>query len=214
MTELLAGAFMAGAGTPHCVGMCGGFASVCSRDWRGALAWHAGRLTTYAMLGAAAAAAGRLLPGPGWLPIAISAVLMIWFGAVLAGVAPYLPPVPGMARMGARLLSRSDIPSRYVFGVTTGLLPCGLVYAALGFAIAARSPLMGALTMVAFGLATVPGLAFLTGVVQEIARRGKWHRRTVAVVILLVGLWSLGQRTVRLYAHDDVPHGAAMHQSQ
>lgn len=209
MTELLAGAFLAGAGSPHCVGMCGGFASVCSRTWRGALAWHAGRLSTYAVLGALAASAGRLLPGPPWIPLAIAIALMVWFAAVLAGLVPYLPPLPGIARWGGRLISRGDVTSRYFFGITTGLLPCGLVYAALGFAVAAGTAAMGALTMIAFGLATVPALAFLSGLVHGIAARGKWHRRTLAVVILLVGLWSLGTRAVKLYQQDGAP---AMHQ--
>lgn len=210
MTELLASAFMAGAGSPHCVGMCGGFASVCASSWRGAIAWHAGRLSTYALLGALAGSAGRLLPGPPWIPLVIAVVLMVWFAAVLAGDAPYAPPLPGLAAVSRKLISRGDVPSRYLFGIATGLLPCGLVYAALSFAVAAGSALMGALTMVAFGLATVPGLAFLAGVVRGIAARGKWHRRVVAVVILIVGLWSLGARTMRMHAQD---RAAAVQQS-
>lgn len=68
---------------------------------------------------------------------------------------------------------------------------------------------MGALTMIAFRLATVPALAFLSGLVHGTAGRGKWHRRTLAVVILLVGLWSLGTRAVRPDEQDGAP---ALHQ--
>lgn len=195
MTELLAGAFMAGLGSPHCAGMCGGFASACATSWRSTVAWHAGRLTTYATLGALAGAFGRLLPGPPWIPFAISAALLIWFALVLAGAAPYTRPIPGLAGIAGRLLKRRDASSRYLFGITTGLLPCGLVYAALGFAVTAGSPAAGAATMLAFGLATVPVLAFLSTAVNRIAARGIWHRRALAVVILLVGLWSLAVRT-------------------
>lgn len=201
MTELLAGAFMAGLGSPHCIGMCGGFASACSRSWRGSLAWHAGRLTTYAVLGAAAATLGHWLPGPPWIPLAISAVLLIWFAASLAGAVPHIGAVPGVAAVAQTLIGRGDLPSRYLFGITTGLLPCGLVYAALGFAVAAGSAAMGALTMLAFGLATVPALAFLSGVVQRVAMRGIWHRRVLAVVIIAVGLWSLGARSAKMHTH-------------
>jgi sulfite exporter TauE/SafE len=185
---------MAGLGSPHCAGMCGGFASVCASTWRSAAAWHAGRLTTYATLGALAGAFGRMLPGPPWIPFALSAVLLCWFALVLAGAAPYLRPVPGLQQIGARLLGRTDTPSRYLFGITTGMLPCGLVYAALGFAIAAESAWVGALTMLAFGLATVPVLAVLGGAVSRIAARGIWHRRVLALVILVTALWSLQAR--------------------
>lgn len=204
MTELLAGAFLAGAGSPHCVGMCGGFASVCSRTWRGALAWHAGRLSTYAVLGALAASAGRLLPGPPWIPLAFAVALMVWFAAVLAGLVPYLPPLPGIGRTSTRLIGRNDVPSRFLFGITTGLLPCGLVYAALGFAVAAGSAAAGALTMLAFGLATVPPLALLSGLVNRLAARGKWYRRVLAAAVLAIGLWSLAARVTARHHSDSV----------
>ncbi|HEY0306176.1 MAG TPA: sulfite exporter TauE/SafE family protein [Longimicrobiales bacterium] len=198
MTELLAAAFMAGLGSPHCASMCGGFASACSTSWRSSLGWHAGRLTTYATLGAAAGSLGHLLPGPAWIPFAISALLLVWFALVLAGAAPYVRPIPGLARISSRFLTRTDVASRYFFGITTGLLPCGLVDAALGFAVAAGSAAVGALAMLAFGLATVPVLAFLGGLANRIAMRGIWHRRALAVVILLVGLWSLASRTAAM----------------
>jgi uncharacterized protein len=125
----------------------------------------------------------------------VSVVLLIWFALVLAGLAPYTKPIPGLAVISTRLLRRRDLASRFLFGITTGLLPCGLVYAALGFAVTASSPAAGALTMIAFGLATVPVLTVLSTAVNRVAARGIWHRRALAVVILLVGLWSLAVRT-------------------
>lgn len=217
MTGLIVGAFMAGLlGSPHCVGMCGGFASVCARTLRGSVAWHAGRLTTYALLGALSGFAGRLMPGPPWVALVLSALLLVWFAGVLAGVVPQ-GSVAGsrIARAGASLIQRTDVPSRYGFGLVTGLLPCGLVYAALGFAIATGSIVGGSLAMLAFGLATIPVLAFLSGVVQRFVRRGLWQRRAVAVAVLLVGLWTLGTRAARTgnpsVHRGALPHAAPLH---
>src|SRR5690606_7731256 len=53
MWPLVLGAGLAGlVGSPHCVGMCGGFATACATPTRHAVAWHAGRLVTYGVLGA------------------------------------------------------------------------------------------------------------------------------------------------------------------
>ena len=82
LLETVAAAFLAGlVGSPHCVGMCGGFAAAVGRSSSrraggrparllpvlnaraGVLLWHLGRLTTYATLGALAAGAGERCPG-------------------------------------------------------------------------------------------------------------------------------------------------------
>ena len=74
MSAALFGALLAGlAGSPHCVLMCGPFAAACSRAGGGAgvLAWHLGRITSYAGLGALAGWLGAALPGPSWLGVAL-----------------------------------------------------------------------------------------------------------------------------------------------
>jgi uncharacterized protein len=188
--------------TPHCVGMCGGFAAACARPRRGMSAWHAGRLLTYALLGAAAGAFGGVLPGPAWLPAAVAAALLVWFAASLAGLLPQrlggltqgAPRLTPLTRTAQRLARTPAVPHRLLFGTVTGLLPCGMVYAALSLAVAAAHPLAGALAMLAFGAATVPGLTVLSLGVQRIALRGLWHRRALAALVLVVGLWSVTLR--------------------
>jgi uncharacterized protein len=211
MPLILAAALAGLMATPHCAGMCGGFASACAgpgagRAGAGVWCWHAGRLTTYAALGAVAGLAGSALPGPAWLPAALSAVLLVWFAAALAGiVAQPSTRVPGLARAGAFLAGRPGIGARYVFGLATGLLPCGMVYAALGLAVAAANPVHSATAMIAFGAATAPGLTVLSAGVRRVAVRGPWSRRGIAAAILLVGLWSVAQRGLAPGRHT---HGA------
>ena len=197
MSELLISAFLAGlVGSPHCIGMCGGFASACASSPRSTIAWNSGRLTTYAVLGAIVGTMGHVMPGPSWIPAALSLVLLVWFAGSLAGVLPKLSfRVPGLTRIGGRLFKRTDFIGRYAFGMATGLLPCGFLYFGLTFAIAAASPWVGALSMVAFGLGTIPALAFLSGAVHRFATQGLWARRTLALLVLSAGLWAIAVRT-------------------
>jgi sulfite exporter TauE/SafE len=193
---LIGGALVAGlVGSPHCLAMCGGFSTACGDHPVRHAAWHAGRLSTYAVLGALAGAFGSSVPGPGWLVQIISGVLLVFFALALAGVLPEpRMPIPGLAKVGAALAGRVDLPSRYAFGLVNGLLPCGLVYAALAVPIAAADPLVGAGAMVAFGLGTIPALAAFTFGLRRAVQSRMWTRRALALAVLAAGLWSLGHR--------------------
>lgn len=202
MSVILAAAVAGLLATPHCAAMCGGFASACARPRAGLWAWHSGRLVTYAVLGALAGGFGAVLPGPWWLPAVVSAALLIWFAAALAGLAPQpAARIPGLAQAGAALARRPGVLSRVLFGVATGLLPCGMVYAALSLGISAGEPLLGAGALVAFGAATVPGLTVLALGLQRFVQRGIWARRAFAALVLVAGLWSVGMRGMRAAAH-------------
>ncbi len=196
MIALLVGAFVAGLiGSPHCLAMCGGFAAACSRTPAGAAAWHLGRLTTYAALGALAALFGHALPGPAWATAAVSTALLVWFTGALAGLLPEPRfAMPGLGSTMTRLLPTDAPASRYLFGLANGLLPCGLVYAALALAVALGSAPLGAAAMVLFGLGTVPALAVLAAGFTRLLRRGLWPRRLLATGLLMVGLWSIAAR--------------------
>jgi len=203
MSVLLAALLAGLVGSPHCVGMCGGFAAACARPrgspgLPGAPFWHVGRLATYAGLGALAGSLGAVVPGPRWAPAALSVVLLLWFCASLAGLVPAGPArIPLLARAGAVLVRRDGAGWRFLFGVATGLLPCGMVYAALAMAVAAGSAGAGAATMVAFGAGTVPALALLTVAVRRLVLRGVWMRRLLALLVLAAGLGSVGMRLLR-----------------
>lgn len=210
MTVWIGGAVVAAlAGSPHCVGMCGALA--CAAGGRPAhlAGYHAGRIGTYAALGALAGGAGSAIPGPGWLGTAVAAALLVVFAASLAGLVPE-PSVrlPGLARAGQRLAGRFDLPSRVLFGAVNGLLPCGLVYATLSLAVATASAASGALVMAVFGLATVPALTAATLGLRGLLARSLGARRALAVVVLATGLGTLGLRAGLFSSADaasDVP---------
>ena len=195
MNIIVAAALAGMLATPHCAAMCGGFATLCARPRSGLAGWHVGRLVTYAALGAIAGGVGGLIPGPAWLPAALATALLVWFAAALAGLVPQPAiRVPGLSRAAQIVARRDAVAARVMFGSLTGLLPCGMVYAALGMAVAAGGALTGAGVMIAFGAATIPGLTILSVGLQRIARRSLWTRRAVALLILILGLWSVSMR--------------------
>lgn len=189
--------FMAGlAGSvTHCLGMCGPFVlgqsanrtereSGCSGGLRrlagmALLPYHAGRATTYIALGAGAGAMASTLRDQSWFQC-FSAILLGLAGLLFLGSALYRwgVRIPTLALIPPSLLERWSRPlfksptgwGGYRLGLVLGLLPCGLVYAAL-MACAARGDLVMAATgMGAFALGTFPALAAL-GILGDTAFR-------------------------------------------
>jgi len=206
----VAAAALAGlVGSPHCVGMCGAFALTCGERTGALLPWHIGRLTTYATLGALAGGLGAVIPGPGWIGTAVSTVLICWFAAALAGLVPQPTVlVPGLTKLAVRSLRQPGTGSRFLFGLANGLLPCGLVYAALSIPVASGSPLIGATAMLAFGAGTVPALSVLALGIRRLTLESIRARRVLAAGVLIAGLWSVGIRHGLLPGGTHAPHQA------
>jgi len=158
--------------------MCGPFAAACARPAAGLAAWHAGRLLSYAALGAAAGAAGAILPGPAWVPALLAVVFLVVFAAVLAGLREGRGPA-----------------SRLGFGLVNGLIPCGLVYSALSIPVALAHPLPGAAAMLAFGAGTLPAVSIAAAGLRRFTPASLAARRVLAAFVLAAGLWSIGMRT-------------------
>ncbi len=118
----------------------------------------------------------------------------MWFAASLAGLVdgPHAPALP----LG-RVLSRlpAGPAGRYALGLATGLLPCGLVYAALSIPVAVGGAFGGALAMVAFGMGTVPVLGGAAAIVRRFAIRVPAARLGMAAVVLVTGLGAIAARS-------------------
>jgi sulfite exporter TauE/SafE len=207
---LVLGLLRAGlAGGPlHCWPMCGPFvlgqaadrmasipaARLCalSRLRSGLLLpYHAGRLLTYAGLGAVAGALGAL-PGLGRLAAAMllaGALLLLLHAArsLLPGL-PLLSAAPGaLPRPVAAWLRRKRLraPDGFLLGLALGFLPCGLLYAALAVAAGSGGAMRGGLAMLAFGLGTVPTLA-MVGIAGHFAPRLLRGRLAALAPVLLL----------------------------
>lgn len=211
MIGFVSSAFLAGlVGSLHCIGMCGGFAVACGGRARDTFLWHTGRTTTYAILGGLAGTFGSLMPGPGWVVAVLSTLLIVWFAAGLAGLVPepHLS-VPGVEHLTTKLAGRTNTVARFGFGMATGLLPCGLVYASLGIPVAASDPLVGAVAMAAFGVGTMPALTAVAMGLRRIVMRNMALRRALAAGVLMAALWSIGMRT-GVFGGGPMHHGQGM----
>lgn len=195
------------AGSLHCAGMCGPLMLVLPaggsrvRFVSGRLAYHAGRLGTYAALGLVFGLLGRSLAVFGvqrWVSL-VAGILML---LALAALLPRQMAVPALALVGklksvvGRLLQHRSVGSLALLGGLNGLLPCGLVYAAAAGAAATGGVVSGVQYMVLFGLGTLPLMLGLSvaGRTLPVAWRIRWLKLVpvtvgvVAVLLILRGL--------------------------
>ncbi|MCE9613502.1 MAG: sulfite exporter TauE/SafE family protein [Lentisphaerae bacterium] len=170
----LTSAFLLGLlGSVHCVGMCGPIALALSggtasrgRFVAGRCVYNAGRVITYSVLGLVFGLFGHVLSMAGFQQaLSIVAGLAMLIGAViyLTGAPGWWHPTgtlgvwtKGMKQLWARLLPGRSIGALLGVGILNGLLPCGLVYAALAGAAASGNAVGGARFMAVFGLGTFP----------------------------------------------------------
>ena len=204
-TLALTAAAMGLAATPHCATMCAALCAAGSRcssvesgddapAARGSV-WHrtapmlAGRLAGYSVAGALAAlfyenlsrlgesmtwlrpfwgmtqlfllGLGLLLVVRGAFPRAVVAWVESWRRAAVT------PSAVGVEGRGAL--------RRFLLALLWPAIPCGVLQAALLVAALSSSPLEGALVMLSFGLASLPGLLLGRGVWERLGRA--WSRQ-------------------------------------
>jgi uncharacterized protein len=209
-------------GSAHCVGMCGPYVSMCTAQFvpRGATAtarfflrvlFNLGRIATYGFIGLMVGAFGQIAQAVAtqW---GVTGVVAILAGAAattlgLSMIGWFQDPVRVVAGRGVgrwliagrlRLQQAPPAVAPLLLGSLQGWLPCALVYAAASRAAVAGSAGMGALTMVVFGLGTVPAIFALTVVPQTVLRRIKAQRLAggvlalLGVLLILRGLASFG----------------------
>ena len=235
---VLISAWLVGAlGGLHCLAMCGGFmTAIAARDGgprggaapllpartivRRQLGYHAGRVTTYMLLGTAFGAAGATaLQAADLLPVqramyVIANMFLLLLGLSLAtrtagvawlqraGVSAFGTALP----MLRPLLQRPGSAGRITLGLVWGLVPCALVYSVLPLALFAGGPWQGAAVMLAFGLGTLPNLA-ATGLLLDRAKplfeRATLRRAAAALLVTfaVVGVYRA------LYVPDSLAQG-------
>jgi sulfite exporter TauE/SafE len=212
---MLVAPFLAGLmGGVHCAAMCGPLVGIaCGThakrlhlwQWlRHALAYNAGRISTYVAAGVLTGGIGasglalRGEPLTQQVLLAVMGVSLIVLAAYLGGVAPI---VRGLEMAGAAAWRRlqpysrrflpADTPARaFGLGLIFGWLPCGMVYVALLAALATADPLHGALVMAAFGVGTLPNLLAISAWFKHVVglARGRLARSLAAVLIAGIGI--------------------------
>lgn len=206
---VLGGALLTGLlGGAHCAVMCGGIATGLSvgqrSSWWVAAQPNLGRIAGYAIGGALAGGVGQAVLGVARMPsLVIASRAAVGIVLVLAalrlldrsGRFAFLA-VPGarlwqrLRPLQRRLLPADTAPKRLGLGVLWGWMPCGLSTQLLIAAWLQASAWHGAMTMLAFGLATLPVMLPLTWAGARFGQRlqrGGW-RIASAMVVLFAGV--------------------------
>ncbi|MEL7536751.1 MAG: sulfite exporter TauE/SafE family protein [Pseudomonadota bacterium] len=200
-------------GQAHCAAMCGPLVSLFERSDTAATltaarrrgGYQLGRLTAYVALGIGAGLIGSALTAavvPGGVTFAlrlVAAVAVLTIGFALLGFAA---PVNAATRLGQRLwraltpltrhvLPMSTLPRAVGAGALWGLLPCGLVYAAVALALVAGSAAGGALAMLAFWIGTLP-VTLAIGAGAGVTPTNPAARQLVGSALVVVAAFSVG----------------------
>jgi uncharacterized protein len=166
MTSVLEVALVTGlVGSLHCAAMCGPLAVAGSAGGRG-LAYFAGRLTSYAAVGAVMGLLGQhalcLLPVDQAQLVAVALVgaFAVWKALSALRRPRGARPLP-LGRRRQPLLGRvlARLPRHgFGLGLATGVLPCGMLIPAWTLAMGTGTPHGGAAVMAAFFAGSAPGL--------------------------------------------------------
>lgn len=187
--------------TLHCVGMCGplAFAAPINRTnkkaaiW-GSLTYNFGRLTTYSYLGFLLG-----IIGIGQIWIYAIQLISILTGFIFIASATFgsletwqisRPITRYIGSLSTKLfpiVKKVNLKFRpFLFGLINGTLPCGMVYLALLHGLSSKSLPDTILSMLFFGLGTLPVMFFIPLIGQERFYR-LLPKQTQKVMLLLIG---------------------------
>jgi sulfite exporter TauE/SafE len=202
--------------TLHCLSMCGSIIGSLTlslkREIREdksqllpfVLSYNLGRISSYALAGFFAGLVHNalMLPlgeGQGHRILQIvSALIMTGAGLHIGGWFPRFAYIERAGTQlwrriepyGRRLLPVQTIKQAYIFGMIWGWLPCGLVYAALALSATAGNEFRSTLTMLFFGLGTLPavaGVGLMTNLMVKLSRM-KEFRKLAGISLLVLAL--------------------------
>ncbi len=208
-------AFMMGIfSSLHCVGMCGSIIGSLTLSLSPEIrhnkkqllpfiiSYNAGRITSYSIAGILIGMIEMLATMPlgethghRFLQI-ISAIIISSAGFYIAGWFPRFAYIEKIGLYlwrriepyGRKLIPVKNLKQGFLFGMVWGWLPCGLVYAALALTATTGHVIQSGLTMLAFGLGTLPavvGVGFMTGILTTLSRMQRFKEIVGLVMISL-----------------------------
>lgn len=193
-------------GSFHCVGMCGPIVlAVPGRSFLSKISYNLGRTVTYMIMGAIIGFVGEGFSLMGYQqPLSVAVGIVMLLIVLFTKYKHFDLPMTGVvekmwiySKNRLSPLFKSQSPTApFLIGLINGLLPCGLVYAALFAAISMGGIVESALYMGLFGIGTAPLLIVLSvfGTIITPVLRNKLNKAVpyflglVAVLLILRGL--------------------------
>jgi uncharacterized protein len=198
----------------HCIGMCGSIIGTLTlslrqeiRDNKSLLTlfifyYNLGRITSYTIAGFFAGLLEHVLTlplgeGHGHRLLQIlSAFVMAGAGLHIAGWFPRFAYIEKTGSLfwkkiepyGHRLIPVHTLPQAYVFGMVWGWLPCGLVYTALALSATTGEIVRSGLTMLTFGVGTLPaviGVGIMTSLMARLSQMRRFRQSAGLFLIVL-----------------------------
>jgi uncharacterized protein len=206
-------------GSTHCIGMCGGIASIVTFDKSNLLdqsplrttlnriiAYNSGRISSYMIAGLLVGILGSTVisasPQHGQtiasfvaagFMIALGLYLTHWWNGLI-----YLEKLGNclwryLSPIAQRFMPIESGHQAYGFGLIWGWLPCGLVYSALVWSLSTANPIDGMIAMAGFGIGTLPAM-ILTGTTYAHVRQffqQPYVRSVIGLLIIGMGIYGI-----------------------
>ncbi|MBC7488338.1 MAG: sulfite exporter TauE/SafE family protein [Cytophagaceae bacterium] len=198
---LLYAAFTMGLlGSMHCLGMCGPIAMALPVRTRNKglkllkyILYNVGRIITYSILGFLVGTIGSFFVLAGLQQVlSITAGLLI----ILSMIVVYQPfqyscitriTLPFRQKIKEAItyyFQHANAYNMVILGMLNGLLPCGMVYAALIGAMAAGDTVSGTLFMTAFGLGTIPLMLTVSYAGNILSNKWKYRLNNLSPIFI------------------------------
>ena len=187
-------------GSLHCISMCGplvflmGFKGKSGNALKNALIYHGARILVYSLMGAIVGGLMYSLNWYGFTQIAswvMGSIFLLVGLAFVLKINFLLQPVIQFSSKWTSLFNQKSTWKKYLIaGTLNGLLPCGLVYVALSSSTLTNNYTEGALTMLVFGLGTLPSLLFGSVFSNWIKNKISFIKNTwlISLSYVLIGL--------------------------
>jgi sulfite exporter TauE/SafE len=187
--------------------MCGGLASALglqNPQHNFVYSYHLGRLLSYCFAGLLVGLIGfwfaEYLGALTVLRILAATMLILmglylsgWFNGLILSEKLGALIWKRLQPLGKRFLRPSNQSQALCLGLIWGWLPCGLVYSGLIYASTQAHWTNSALTMLCFGLGTLPAMLGISLIGQRATAwlNSTWFRKSAGIALCIYGLWSL-----------------------
>ena len=195
--------------------------------WPGVIAYQIGRVTTYTTLGLILGLIGSLLHNSTWLG-GVQNIISIVAGIIIILLALYIggwlpdpfsrfsrriTTITGFSRFINAATTTNNTAPWYSAGLINGLLPCGLVYAAISLSLTATTVGQGVAGMLLFGLGTLPAMLAVPALMRAVTPATRGHiLKAGAVLLIIVGAITVARGTALGQQMHGEHNGGAVHE--